>query len=157
MSGTAGHISAGGAPPLPPVWEQAMATSTYSLSAAIGTWEQVATVPTITIAEAGVYDVDYSARAAVIVLAASTGVLTVGLYKNGALIPGTEACLVNAQNDANTQAQNIQANVGMPFVHRFAAGDTVELWAKATGTPSQAVVASDANGRTRVDMHRIAP
>lgn len=155
MSGTGGGIT-GGAPPPAPVWEQAMATGNYRLTAAAGTWEKVGTFPTITVDQPGVYDVDYSARVAVIVLAAQTGVATVGVYKNGALIGGTEAGFVNAQNDSTTQAQNLQSQVGIPFVHRFAAGDTVELWAKWTGTVSSVTIASDTNGRTRLDMHRIA-
>ncbi|MER6632316.1 hypothetical protein ABT301_29550 [Streptomyces sp. NPDC000987] len=115
-------------------------------------WERIADVPTIAVPRAGIWEVDYSARGAV-GNAGTTEYLTAGIFTNGALIPGSETMVAGATG-TNTGAQ---ATGGMSFVHEFAAGDTVELWAYRIGQDGNAYILSNDDGRTSVMMHWLGP
>lgn len=112
-------------------------------------WERISEVPTLTIPRAGTWEVNYDARGAV-GNAATMRYLTAGIYKNGALIVGTEAMVVGSTG-------GVQATGGMSFLHEFNAGDTVELWAYRIGQDGTAVVISNPDGRTRLMLHWLGP
>lgn len=136
-------------------WAQnATLTFSHAMNGADRTWERVTEVPTLTIPRAGTWEVDYNARAAVGVAAGGVGgmYVVVGIYKNGALIVGTEAMAAGITGAGN----GAQATGGVAFLHPFAAGDTVELWAYRIGTGAASVV-SNPDGRTRIAAHWLAP
>ncbi|MET8609814.1 hypothetical protein [Streptomyces misionensis] len=130
-------------------------TFAHSLTGADRVWERVAEVPTLTIPRAGVWEVDYNARGAVSLPAATAGAeyVTAGVYKNGALIVGSES-LVCGTAGAGTGGQ---ATGGLSFLHPFNAGDTVELWAYRIGQAGTASVVSNPDGRCRLMLHWLAP
>ncbi|KUN32545.1 hypothetical protein AQJ11_03185 [Streptomyces corchorusii] len=127
----------------------------HALDGADRVYEQVTEVPALTIPRAGVWEVDYNARATAGMPASTTGAeyVTTALYKNGAAIVGSEAMIVGV-NGAET---GNQATGGLSFLHTFAAGDVVTLWAYRIGQTGTASVVSNADGRTRISMHWIGP
>lgn len=137
-------------------WAQnATLTFSHALTGADRTWEEVTEVPTLAIPRPGIWEVDYNARAAVGVAAGGVGAMyvVVGIYKNGSLIVGTEAMAAGATGAGN----GAQATGGLAFLHPFAAGDTVELWAYRIGQTGAASVVSNPDGRTRIMAHWIGP
>lgn len=88
--------------------------------------------------------------------ATDTGVV-VGMYKNGALVPGTEAMVIYHSEAAGDQGKQIQATGSRQFMHTFAAGDTVGLGAYRLGTSGSAAVVSNGDGRTYISAHWVAP
>ncbi|MGW2951502.1 hypothetical protein [Streptomyces eurythermus] len=135
-------------------WAQnATLTFSHSLTGADRVWERVTEVPTLTIPRAGVWEVDYNARVAVGVAAGGGAMyVVVGIYKNGVLIVGSEAMAAGATGAGN----GVQSTGGLAFLHPFAAGDTVELWANRIGTGAASVV-SNPDGRVRIAAHWIGP
>ncbi|KAA9379616.1 hypothetical protein F5972_08140 [Microbispora cellulosiformans] len=134
-------------------WVQnATLTFNHALTGADRVWEKVSEVPTLTIPRAGVWAMDYNARGAVSVPTAAAQYVMTGIYKNGALIVGTEALIVGI-----AAANGAQATGGLSFLHPFNAGDTVELWAFRVGQAGASAVVSNPDGRTRITGHWIAP
>ncbi|MDP4501063.1 hypothetical protein [Nonomuraea turcica] len=137
-------------------WAQnATLTFTHVLDGADRVYEQVTEVPAITIPRAGVWEVDYNARASVAMPAATAGseYVTTALYKNGAAIVGSEALIIGTTGAGSAN----QATGGLSFLHSFAAGDLVTLWAYRIGQAGAGAVHSNVDGRTRISMHWIGP
>ncbi|WP_327345986.1 hypothetical protein [Streptomyces europaeiscabiei] len=131
-----------------------------SLTGAIRAWEVVTEVPTLTIPRAGVWEVNYQVRGVALLpapgAATDTGVVA-GMYKNGAVVPGTEAMVIYHSELAGDQGKQIQATGSRQFMHTFAAGDTVRLGAYRLGTSGTAAVVSNGDGRTHITAHWVAP
>ncbi|WP_413808119.1 hypothetical protein [Streptomyces sp. OE57] len=130
-------------------------TFTHALDGADRVYEQVTEIPDLTIPRAGVWEVDYNARGAVAMPAATAGAeyVTTALYKNGAAIVGSEALIIGTAGAGSAN----NATGGLSFLHFFAAGDVVTLWAYRIGQAGTASVISNADGRTRISMHWIGP
>lgn len=133
----------------------------HSLTGATRAWEVVTEVPTLTIPRAGVWEVNYQVRGVALLPAPGvanidTGVVA-GMYKNGALVPGTEAMVIYQSELALDQGEQIQAMGSRQFMHTFAAGDTVRLGAFRLGTSGSAAVVSNTDGRTSITAHWVAP
>ncbi|MER6557886.1 hypothetical protein ABT300_08985 [Streptomyces sp. NPDC001027] len=132
-----------------------------SLTGANRAWEVVTEVPALTIPRAGVWEVAYQVRGVSLLPApgaanTDTGV-TAGMYKNGALVPGTEAIVIYHNEAAGDQGKQIQATGSRQFIHTFAAGDAVQLGAYRLGTSGTAAVVSNGDGRTSITAHWVAP
>ncbi|MFF0092679.1 hypothetical protein ACFYSF_22335 [Streptomyces canus] len=133
----------------------------HSLTGALRAWETVPEVPLLTIPRAGVWEVNYQVRGVASLpapgaAASDTGVVA-GMYKNGALAPGTEAMVIYHSEGAGDQGKQIQATGSRQFMHTFAAGDTVGLGAFRLGTFGAAAVVSNGDGRTYISAHWLAP
>ncbi|MFI0827289.1 hypothetical protein ACH4Q7_22855 [Streptomyces roseolus] len=127
----------------------------HPLDGADRVFEQVTAVPALTIPRAGVWEVDYNARGVVQVPVGATGAeyVTAAIYKNGALIVGSEAMLAGTNGGGTVS----QATGGISFLHPFAAGDVVTLWAYRIGPTGTASVVSNPDGRTRISCHWLGP
>ncbi|MET9462427.1 hypothetical protein ABZY05_46770 [Streptomyces canus] len=137
-------------------WAQnATLNFSHALNGADRVYEQITEVPALTIPRAGVWEVDYNARGAVGMPAATAGAMyvTAALYKNGAQIVGSEAMVVGIGGAGNGS----QATGGLSFLHSFAAGDVVTLWAYRIGQAGAASVVSNVDGRTRLSFHWLGP
>jgi hypothetical protein len=130
-------------------------TFSHALDGADRVYEQVTAVPALMIPRAGVWEVDYNARATVALPASTAGseFVTTALYKNGSAIVGSEALIIGTTGAGCAN----QATGGLSFLHSFAAGDVVTLWAYRIGQAGSASVVSNTDGRTRISMHWIAP
>lgn len=143
-------------------WVQTSAlTFLHTLTGAVRAWETVPEVPLLTIPRAGVWEVSYQVRGVALLPAPGaanidTGVVA-GMYKNGALVPGTESMVIYHSELAGDQGKQIQATASRQFMHPFAAGDTVGLGAFRLGTSGSASVVSNADGRTYISAHWVAP
>ncbi|MFJ7489683.1 hypothetical protein ACIQZB_00230 [Streptomyces sp. NPDC097727] len=119
-------------------------------------FEEITEVPPLRIPRAGVWEVDYNVRGAVGIPpgTAAAEYVTAAIYKNGAPIVGSEAMIIGVVGADN----GAQAAGGLSFLHAFAAGDVVTLWAyrigQAGGAPS---VVSNPDGRTRLMLHWLGP
>ncbi|MGW6391218.1 hypothetical protein ACWFR1_12115 [Streptomyces sp. NPDC055103] len=136
-------------------WTQnGVLTFTHSLTGADRAWEHITEVPTLTIPRAGVWEVDYNVRGVVGMPAATAGAgyVVAGLYKNGGLIVGSQAMVVGIAGTGSAA----QATGGLSFLHTFATGDTVQLWANRIGQASSASVVSNPDGRVRISLHWLA-
>ncbi|MEU2264930.1 hypothetical protein ABZ568_00450 [Streptomyces olindensis] len=103
-------------------------------------WEVVTEVPAVTITRAGVWEVNVQARGVAALPAAAAGAgsgVTIGVYKNGALIPGTEAMAVFQSEAEGDQGDQVQASASRQFMHTFAAGDTVQLGHTGSARPAR--------------------
>lgn len=128
-------------------------TFNHPLTGADRVWEKVSEVPALTVPRAGIWEVDYNARGAVSVPTAAGQYVMTGIYKNGALIVGTEALVVGTAGAGS----GAQATGGISFLHPFTAGDVVELWAFRVGQAGTSAVVSNPDGRTRIMGHWLAP
>ncbi|WP_405961291.1 hypothetical protein OG235_37155 [Streptomyces sp. NBC_00024] len=132
-----------------------------SLTGASRAWEVVTEMTTLTIPRAGVWEVNYQVRGVSQLPApgaanTDVGVLS-GLFKNGVLVPGTEAIVIYQNEAAGDQGKQIQATASRQFMHLFAAGDTVQLGACRLGVSGTAAVVSNGDGRTSITAHWVAP
>lgn len=135
-------------------WVQnASLTFNHALTGADRLWEKVSEVPALTIPRSGTWEMDYNARGAVSAPSATAQYVMTGIYKNGALIVGTEALVIGTAGAGSGG----QATGGLSFLHPFNAGDTVELWAFRVGQAGVSSVVSNPDGRTRIMGHWIAP
>lgn len=120
-------------------------------------YEQVTEVPPVTIPRAGIWEVGYNARTVVSMPLNVAGgeYVTTALFKNGALIVGSEVLsgIAVGAGPASTQ----QETQGLSFVHAFAAGDVVTLHAFRIGQTGTASIVSNTDGRTRIAAHWLAP
>ena len=133
----------------------------HMLTGATRAWEVVPEVPLLTIPRAGVWEVNYQVRGVALLPAPGaagidTGVVA-GMYKNGALVPGTEAMVIYQSEAAGDQGKQIQATGSRQFMHLFAAGDTVGLGAFRLGTSGSAALVSNGDGRTCISARWVAP
>jgi hypothetical protein len=156
MSGTAASLNR-----VDGAWAQTpVLTFSRALAGADRAWEVITEVPAVTIPRAGVWEVNVQARAVAALPAAAAAAgcgVTVGVYKNGALIPGTEALAVFQSEAAGDQGDQVQATASRQFMHGFAAGDTVQLGAYRLGTTGSASIVSNGDGRVYVTAHWVAP
>ncbi|MET8746883.1 hypothetical protein [Streptomyces sp. NPDC004728] len=127
----------------------------HALNGADQAWERISEIPPLTIPRAGIWEVDYNVRGFVALPAgtAASEYVSAGIYKNGALIVGTEGLAAGAYGAGIT----IQGTGGISFLHSFEAGDTMELWAHRIGQTGTAAVMSNPDGRTRLMAHWLAP
>lgn len=109
------------------------------LTGADRVYEQVSEVPELTIRNPGFWEVSYHARTYV----TAAGGVTTAVFKNGNLIPGSEALR------ASTEGQD---TIGQTFMHTFVAGDVVSLHAYRFGGGSFSIL-SNTDGRTAVMAH----
>ncbi|SOE31796.1 hypothetical protein [Streptomyces sp. OK228] len=133
----------------------------HTLTGALRAWEAIPEVPLLTIPRAGVWEVNFQVRGVALLPApgaanTDTGVVA-GMYKNGALVAGTEAMVIYHSELAGDQGKQIQATGSRQFMHLFAAGDTVGLGAYRLGTFGSAAVVSNGDGRTYISAHWVAP
>jgi hypothetical protein len=152
MTGTAAYLNR-----VDGAWAQTP-TLTFSrtLAGADRAWEIITEVPAVTIPRAGVWEVNVQARA-VAALPPAAAAAGCGVYKNGALIPGTEALVVFQSEAGGDQGDQVQATGSRQFMHGFAAGDTVQLGAYRIGTTGTASIVSNPDGRVYVTAHWVAP
>lgn len=133
----------------------------HTITAPVRTWEVLTELPPLTIPRAGVWEVNYQMRGVAALPAsasAATGTgVTGGTYKNGVLVPGTEAMVVYLSEAAGNQSGNVQACGSRQFMHTFAAGDTLQLAAWRPGTDGTAAVVSNPDGRTYISAHWVGP
>ncbi|MBE3012823.1 hypothetical protein IL992_27090 [Microbispora sp. NEAU-D428] len=145
-------------------WSQTPATLAFrhDLTEAAREWEAVSEVPTLTIPRSGEWEVNFQVRGAVTIppnpgpAQQATGV-TAAIYKNGVLVNGTELMVVHISEPGNGPGNHVQATGSRQFMHRFDAGDTIELVARRTTTNGSAAVVSNIDGRTYVTAHWLAP
>jgi hypothetical protein len=156
MTGTASSLNR-----VDGAWAQTAALAfTHPLDGADRVWEVVTALPAVTIPRAGVWEVNVQARGVAALPAAATAAgsgVTIGIYKNGALVPGTEALCVFQSEAAGDQGDQVQATASRQFMHSFAAGDTVQLGAYRLSTTGTASIVSNGDGRTYITAHWVAP
>jgi hypothetical protein len=133
----------------------------HSLTGASRAWEVVTELPALTIPRAGVWEITYQVRGVAQLPAPGlanidTGVVA-SLYRNGALVPGTEALVIYHNEASLDQGKQIQASACRQGMHQFAAGDTVRLAACRLATSGIASVVSNSDGRTSITAHWVAP
>ncbi|MEU0061619.1 hypothetical protein [Streptomyces sp. NPDC006334] len=142
-------------------WAQTgVLTFSRTLAGADRAWEVITEVPAVTIPRAGVWEVNVQARGVAALPPATVGAgagITVGVYKNGALIPGTETLAVFQSEAAGDQGDQVQATGSRQLMHSFAAGDTVQLAAYRIGTTGTTSIVSNGDGRVYVTAHWVAP
>jgi hypothetical protein len=157
VTGTAATLSS----PVDGSWAQTpVVTFSRSLTGADRVWEVVTESPAITIPRAGVWVVSYQARgvAALPAAGAAQGIgVVAGLYKDGVLIGGSEVMAAFQADGGSQPATQVQATGSRQFVHRFTAGQTVQLAAYRIGQTGQASVVSNGDGRCYVTAHWIGP
>lgn len=128
-------------------------TFSHNLTGANNVYERVSEVPALTIPFPGVWEVSYHARTATYPIANTALWVTTALFKNGGLIPGSEALSgINTSNVPGTQN-----TIGQAFTHTFAVGDAVTLHAFRIGQTGTAAVYSNSDGRTAVTAHWVSP
>jgi len=133
----------------------------HTITGAVRAWEVVTEVPTLTIPRAGVWEVNYQMRGVAVLPApglvnTATGV-TGAMYKNGALVPGTESMVIFQSEAALDQGDQVQATGSRQFMQVFAAGDKVQLAACRLNVDGTSSVVSNADGRTSLTAHWVAP
>ncbi|MFF5968273.1 hypothetical protein ACFY64_32025 [Streptomyces collinus] len=158
MTGTAATLT----PPVDGSWMQsAVGTWAHALNSADRVWEVVTEQPAITVPRAGIWVVSFQARGVAALpanMASNQGLgVIAGLYKDGALIPGSEAMAAFVATGANAPIAQMQATGTRQFVHPFTAGQTVQLAAYRVGQVGVASVVSNGDGRSYVTAHWIAP
>jgi hypothetical protein len=134
-------------------------TFSRALAGADRVWEVIGEAPALTIPRAGIWEVSYQARGVALLPAnAAQGLgVTVGLFKDGALLPGSEAMAAFISIAAAAPAFQVQATGARQFVHSFTAGQTIQLAAYRIGPVGNASVVSNGDGRTFVSAHWIGP
>ncbi|MFI7467428.1 hypothetical protein [Nonomuraea sp. NPDC049646] len=158
MTGTASTVNA----PVDGAWMQSAVTAwNHALIGADRVWEVITELPAITVPRAGFWAVSFQARGVAQLpanMSAAQGLgVTAGLYKDGALIPGSEVIAAFGATGANAPLMQIQATGAREFVHSFTAGQTVQLAAYRIGAVGSAVVVSNGDGRSYVTAHWIGP
>jgi hypothetical protein len=117
----------------------------HDLTGADRAYEQVSEVGALTIPFPGVWEVSYTARTYIgLPTSTSSQYVHTALFNNGALIPGSEALTGIYGSGAAGQY-----TAGQTFMHTFAAGDVVTLYAYRIGQNS-AHILSNGDGRTGV-------
>ncbi|MEU6036111.1 hypothetical protein ABZ801_11950 [Actinomadura sp. NPDC047616] len=127
-------------------------TFRHDLTGADRDYEPVSDVPELTIPFPGVWEISYLARPAISVSTNAALWVTTALFKNNALIPGSEAITGLQASD-----EVIQNTTGQTFLHKFDAGDRVTLHAYRIGQTGTANILSNADGRTGVMAHWVSP
>lgn len=127
-------------------------TFSHNLTGADHAYEKVSEVPALRIPFPGVWEVSYHARTSIYVPANKTMWVTTALFKNGGLIPGSEALTGTASSNGGSQD-----TIGQTFTHTFAAGDVVTLHAYRIGQDPSAAIISNHDGRTAVTAHWVSP
>jgi hypothetical protein len=119
------------------------------ISGANTVYQQISGVPELKIPSSGAWEVAYQARVYVYSADRSGQSITTAVFKNGELIPGSEAMA-----SFTAEASGTTHTIGQTFMHTFAEGDLVTLHAYRIGTISP-TVASDRHGRTMVMAHLV--
>ncbi|WP_030456617.1 hypothetical protein [Herbidospora cretacea] len=121
----------------------------HALTGPNNVYEEITEVPPITIpAFPGVWSVSYHARPSVKVDTTASLWVTTALFKNGKLIPGSEAMC--GFKDSDVWAQD---TIGQTFLHDFAIGDVLTLRAYRLGQDGSAAIFSNDAGRTTIAAH----
>ncbi|MEU4469412.1 hypothetical protein AB0G20_37940 [Streptomyces sp. NPDC024017] len=116
-----------------------------TLSGAERADERISEVEELKILHPGVWEISYNARS----YTGGSGVLVrTALFKNGQLIPGTEA--LTGGNAI------MQTTAGQTILEKFDVNDVIMLHAYRIGTGSASVL-SNGDGRTGVMAHWVSP
>ncbi|GLW22857.1 hypothetical protein DI270_018925 [Microbispora triticiradicis] len=128
-------------------------TFSHTLTGANNVYEKVSEVPALTIPFPGVWEISYHARTATYPTANTALWVTTALFKNGGLIPGSEAL----SGLLTSNVPGTQNTIGQTVTDTFAAGDAVTLHAFRIGQAGTAAVYSNSDGRTTVTAHWVSP
>lgn len=153
MTGTSGSINR-----VDGAWVQTGAVSvSRSITGADRTYVHITEVPTLTVNRAGIWDVRYSARVLTAIPASTAGsqYLTVALFRNGVLLPGSESISGFAVSAGESVSR--QEMVGQAFLASLTEGDQITMHAYRIGQVGTTSIHSTVDGRTWVSMHWIAP
>ncbi len=123
----------------------------HSLTGADHADELISEVPQLQIPFPGLWEIAYHARSYIGLTSSASLYVRTALFKNGVLIPNTEA-LTGIQG-AN---QAIQSTPGQTVLETFVAGDVVTLHAYRIGTGTASII-SNPDGRTGVMAHWVSP
>lgn len=147
-----------------PVFAQNISeTFTHPIVAADGVWEDVTEFDDVIVPMDGTYEITMTARGAAtipgVTAAANTRVVA-AIYRNGAIIPGTETMLSLVSQGAAGTAQpsmQVQASGTCTLVVALSAGDAIQLWAQkqAPTAGSTHTIVSATDGRSRISLRRI--
>ncbi|GGT11162.1 hypothetical protein ACFFV7_35755 [Nonomuraea spiralis] len=125
----------------------------HTINGADRVYERISEVPELKIPFPGVWEVSYNARPMLAVTSSANALFVhTAIFKNGAVIPGSEAV-----TGIQSPAHGSQNTAGQTFLHTFAAGDVVTLHGFRIGQAGTAAVASNSDGRTGVMAHWVAP
>jgi hypothetical protein len=124
----------------------------HPLTGADNAYEQISEVPALKIPYPGVWEISYHARSSTTVNATGSQWVHTALFKNGGLIPGSEALAGLYGTNAA-----IQSTAGQTFMEPFVAGDVVTLHAYRIGQAGSAAVIGQTDGRTGVMAHWVSP
>ncbi|SHI59558.1 hypothetical protein [Streptomyces sp. 3214.6] len=120
----------------------------HSLTGADRTDERISEIPELTIPFPGVWEISYHARSYTGGTAAASLLVRTALFKNGQVIPGTEALTGGKWEGQTTPGQTI--------LEKFDVNDVITLHAYRIGTGSAQVI-SNGDGRTGVMAHWVSP
>ncbi|WP_327729814.1 hypothetical protein OG250_29865 [Streptomyces sp. NBC_00487] len=110
--------------------------------------KRISEVPELKIPHPGVWEISYHARSYTGGTAAASELVRTALFKNGQLIPGTEAI---------TGGHTImQTTAGQTILEKFDVNDVITLHAYRIGTNPVSVI-SNGDGRTGVMAHWVSP
>ncbi len=153
--------------------QSAAATFTHALAGATGVFEKITEVADLTIQESGLYEIGWSVYGSVLVAAEpintvgnTTGLTFGAVYKNGAVVAGTESVaaslLVGAYGatGGTLPQEQVQATAGGSQYVSLIAGDVLSLYGgRAFSGPLTTThsIISNTNGRTGITAMRVRP
>lgn len=153
--------------------QSAAATFSHALNGTSGAFEKITEVSDLTIQESGLYEIGWSIYGSVLVAAEpintagnTTGITYGAIYKNGAVIAGTEgvaaSLLVGAYGatGGTLPQEQIQATAGGSQFVSLVAGDVLSLYGgRAFSGPLATThsIISNTNGRTGITAMRVRP
>lgn len=120
----------------------------HALSGAAYADERISEIPDLTIPHPGVWEISYHARPWVGGNASTDALVRTALYKNGQVIPGTEAVAGGKWEG--------QTTIGQTILEKFDVNDVITLHAYRIGTGSASVL-SNHDGRTGIMAHWVSP
>lgn len=149
--------------PLHLVYQTASIDFTHAITSGTAVWEEVTELPDLDVPEPGLYLISWTARGIAVIPTANAGNVhntgtTVGVYRNGVLLPNTETLMtLVSQAAAVTTEPALQmqgSGSGIQLV-QLAAGDDLTLWAKRTNTTGTNSIISNSDGRCRISVERV--
>ncbi|MEU8787736.1 hypothetical protein [Streptomyces sp. NPDC048637] len=120
----------------------------HALTGADHADEQITDIPELTIPFPGMWEISYHARSFTGGTAAAYLYVRTALFKNGQLIPGTEALTGGKWEGQTTPGQTI--------LEKFDVNDVITLHAYRIGTGTASIL-SNGDGRTGVMAHWVSP
>lgn len=148
--------------PLHVIYETPSIGFSHALAAAANVYEKVDDLPDLVIVEPGTYLVSWTAGATAVIpgstAAVSTGT-TVGIFRDAALVAGTETKLALVSQGLAAAAQpamQMQASGGGTMRMTIAAGQALSMHGKRSTIVGTNTFLSDADGRCRITAERIS-